>query len=164
MQKQKQTAVWYKSIIGAYSENTVWIHFEKNFLGSPRPYSNKISVSELQKLAEIDLIDGVSIYALKIITKKSDCGTLIWKRWQTNLFGSKTAIPSESCFWMAISIDSYVLIQFWYLPKYLSLLVYLPRCILFEASSISKLIQNAFIDVFKNRRTKSLKMPISVYF
>ena len=55
---------------------------------------NKTSESEHPKLAQFDIIDGASIFAPKIITKKSDFGTLIWKGWQTNLLGGKTAIPS----------------------------------------------------------------------
>ena len=42
---------------------------------------NKASVSQQQKLAEIDVLDGGSIFAPKFITKKADCGTLIQMLW-----------------------------------------------------------------------------------
>ena len=38
---------------------------------------NKTSESEHPKLAQFDIIDGASIFAPKILTKKSDFGTLI---------------------------------------------------------------------------------------
>ena len=44
-------------------------------------HSNKASVSQQQKLAEIDVVDGGSFFAPKFITKKPDCGTLIKKLW-----------------------------------------------------------------------------------
>ena len=39
------------------------------------------SVSQQQKLAEIDVVDGGRIFAPKFITKKADCGTLIKQLW-----------------------------------------------------------------------------------
>ena len=42
---------------------------------------NKASVSQQQILAEIDVLDGGSIFAPKFITKKADCGTLIQMVW-----------------------------------------------------------------------------------
>ena len=42
---------------------------------------NKASVSQQQKLAEIDAEDGGSIFVPKFITKKADFETLIKKHW-----------------------------------------------------------------------------------
>ena len=55
--------------------------------------------------AEIDVVDGVSIFAPKIKIKKADCGTLIQKLWQTNLHGGKTATPPGG---FILNVDSYV--------------------------------------------------------
>ena len=40
---------------------------------------NKALVSEVQKIAEISVVDGVSNFAPKIITEKTNCQTRILK-------------------------------------------------------------------------------------
>ena len=54
-----------------------WSYIPKFYFIDP----NKALVSQQQKLAEIDVLDGGSIFAPKFITKKADCGTLIKKLW-----------------------------------------------------------------------------------
>ena len=42
---------------------------------------NKALESEEHKLAEIQVVDDVTIFGPQIITRKVDCETLIWTLW-----------------------------------------------------------------------------------